>query len=259
MKKFPVSQIVIFVVALVIVLCAAVVPDIMASRAAQPTGVVTATNESSTTQQDEATAKQEQQDQGSTSSTPTQLEIIPVDGDTSQSNTTESDLAPPAQDASPTHTTTDTTSTSANEADTWVDDSDDKTEPEAPAASATESGLTVRENGHYTSKEEVALYIHTYGHLPSNFISKTKAKKAGWVSSEGNLDEVCPGMSIGGSTYYNEGWDGEELLPEAKGRTWTECDINYHGGYRGAERIVFSNDGLIYYTDDHYQTFERLY
>ena len=127
---------------------------------------------------------------------------------------------------------------------------------EAESAQPSSSGsLTVDEDGTYTSKDEVTLYIHTYGHLPSNFISKTKAKKAGWVSSEGNLDEVCPGMSIGGSRFYND--DG--LLPEADGRTWTECDINYHGGYRGAERIVFSNDGLIYYTNDHYSSFERLY
>ena len=111
------------------------------------------------------------------------------------------------------------------------------------------------EHGEYNSKDEVALYIHEYGHLPSNYISKTKARKAGWVSSKGNLDEVCPGKSIGGGTFYND--DG--LLPEASGRSWKECDIGYTGGYRGAERIVFSNDGLIYYTDDHYKTFEQLY
>ena len=120
--------------------------------------------------------------------------------------------------------------------------------------------MTVTRNGRYTSKEEVALYLHLYGRLPSNYISKTKARDAGWVSTEGNLDEVCPGMSIGGSTYYNEGWDGEELLPETpEGRHWRECDINYHGGYRGAERLVYSDDGLIFYTPDHYKSFEQLY
>ena len=122
-------------------------------------------------------------------------------------------------------------------------------------SSSDVSASEVVEDGTYTSKDEVALYIHTYGHLPSNFISKTKAKEAGWLSSEGNLDEVCPGKSIGGSTFYND--DG--LLPDADGRTWKECDINYTGGFRGSERIVFSNDGLIYYTNDHYQTFEQLY
>ncbi len=143
------------------------------------------------------------------------------------------------------------TSTSAERADT----SGTPEQPQAPPAAAA----SVSEDGTYTSPDEVALYIHTYGHLPSNFISKTKARKAGWESKKGNLDEVCPGKSIGGSTYYNEGWDGEELLPEAPGRTWKECDVNYHGGYRGAERLVFSNDGLIFYTNDHYKTFTQLY
>ena len=114
---------------------------------------------------------------------------------------------------------------------------------------------SIDENGEYTDKESVALYIHTYGHLPSNFISKTKARKAGWKNTEGNLWDVLPGMSIGGSEYHND--DG--ALPDKRGRRWTECDIGYDGGYRGAERLVFSNDGLIYYTPDHYNTFERLY
>lgn len=124
-------------------------------------------------------------------------------------------------------------------------------------AQATSSAVTVQvEHGSsYTSKEEVAAYLHKYGELPPNFISKTKAKKAGWVPSEGNLDEVCPGMSIGGSVFYND--DGK--LPDAEGRTWHECDIDYHGGMRGPERIVWSTDGLIYYTPDHYETFEQLY
>jgi len=119
----------------------------------------------------------------------------------------------------------------------------------------SDSSPVVKESGEYTDKDSVAFYVHTYGHLPSNYISKTKARKAGWDSSKGNLWEVLPGMSIGGSEYYND--DGQ--LPEAKGRHWTECDIDYNGGFRNAKRIVFSNDGLVYYTDDHYETFERLY
>lgn len=120
--------------------------------------------------------------------------------------------------------------------------------------------VTVKRNGTYTSKVEVALYIHTYGTVPGNYISKTKAREAGWVSNKGNLDEVLPGKSIGGGGYFNESWDGEPLLPETpEGRNWHECDINYTGGYRGAERIVYSDDGLVFYTGNHYETFERLY
>lgn len=113
----------------------------------------------------------------------------------------------------------------------------------------------ISEDGTYTSKEDVAEYLHTYGHLPSNFIKKKAAQKLGRVSSEGNLWDVAPGMSIGGDYFGN--YEGN--LPEAKDRDYYECDIDFDGSYRGAKRIVYSNDGLIYYTEDHYETFELLY
>ena len=115
--------------------------------------------------------------------------------------------------------------------------------------------ISISEDGEYSDTESVALYIHEFGHLPSNYVTKTKARKAGWVNTEGNLWDVLPGKSIGGSDYYND--DGQ--LPDARGRTWKECDVNYEGGYRGSERLVYSNDGLIFYTGDHYNTFEQLY
>ena len=89
----------------------------------------------------------------------------------------------------------------------------------------------------------------------TNFITKRAAKELGWVSSEGNLDEVAPGMSIGGDYFGN--YEGN--LPESDDRDYYECDIDFDGTYRNAKRIVYSNDGLIYYTDDHYETFELLY
>lgn len=114
---------------------------------------------------------------------------------------------------------------------------------------------SVTEDGTYTSPEQVALYIHLYGHLPSNYITKKEAEAAGWDSSKGNLWEVADGMSIGGSRFGNY----EGVLPDKEGRRWYECDVNYEGGYRGAERLLYSSDGLIYYTGDHYKTFEQLY
>lgn len=125
----------------------------------------------------------------------------------------------------------------------------------AQSASPKSKSDKVVENGQYTDKNSVAYYVHTFGHLPSNYVSKTKARKAGWVSSEGNLWEVLPGKSIGGSEFY----DDDEQLPYKRGRRWTECDIDYNGGFRNAKRIVFSNDGLVFYTNDHYKTFEQLY
>ena len=108
--------------------------------------------------------------------------------------------------------------------------------------------------GSYTTKEDVALYIHVHGHLPENFITKDEARKLGWEG--GGLEKYAPGKCIGGDRFGNY----EGLLPDAPGRTWTECDIGTLGkDSRGAKRIVFSNDGLIYYTDDHYESFELLY
>lgn len=114
---------------------------------------------------------------------------------------------------------------------------------------------SIEEQGSYTDRDSVALYLHTYGRLPDNYITKKQAEAAGWISKEGNLWEVAPGKSIGGSRFGNY----EKKLPDQEGRVWYECDINFDGSYRGAERIVYSDDGLIYYTGDHYQTFEQLY
>ncbi len=128
-------------------------------------------------------------------------------------------------------------------------------EPETVMEAVPEGPAVPDENGSYTSKDEVALYIHTYGRLPDNFITKRDAEYLGWDNREGNLDEVAPGMSIGGDRFGNY----EGYLPAAKGCKYYECDVNYSGGYRGGERIVYSNDGYVFYTKDHYNTFETLY
>ena len=124
-------------------------------------------------------------------------------------------------------------------------------EPEGNPGSAE----TLDEEGWYNSKEEVALYIHLYGRRPGNYVTKREAQDAGW--SGGSVEQYTgEGTAIGGSRFGN--YEGN--LPQAQGRTYTECDIDTVGSSsRGAKRIVFSNDGLVYYTDDHYETFELLY
>lgn len=118
-----------------------------------------------------------------------------------------------------------------------------------------ESAPAVAEDGWYSSKEEVALYIHLYGHLPDNYLTKKEAQDLGWTG--GSVERYAgEGTAIGGSRFGNY----EGLLPEAKGRVYTECDIDTVGASsRGAKRVVFSNDGLVYYTGDHYESFELLY
>ena len=119
----------------------------------------------------------------------------------------------------------------------------------------TEAGAGIREDGSYTSRDEVALYLHTYGKLPKNFISKKDAEEQGFRFGEGDFGEAFPGMSVGGSRFGN--YEGQ--LPEKSGRRYYECDIDYQGGRRNAKRLVYSNDGLIFYTDDHYKSFTQLY
>lgn len=137
----------------------------------------------------------------------------------------------------------------------------------APSAEAAQSTTAVNteiaeepqaealpEDGTYSSRDDVALYIHTYGHLPGNFITKKEARELGW--SGGSVEDYAPGKCIGGDHFGNY----EGLLPEKSGRSYTECDIDTLGSSgRGAKRIIFSNDGLIYYTDDHYASFTLLY
>ena len=125
---------------------------------------------------------------------------------------------------------------------------------EAPTEEPTDTPCPVSEDGEYWTKDEVALYIHLYGHLPKNYITKEQAEALGWPG--GSLEPYAPGCSIGGGYFGNY----EGLLPKKKGRKYTECDIDTRGRKRrGEKRIVFSNDGLIYYTDDHYESFTLLY
>ena len=111
----------------------------------------------------------------------------------------------------------------------------------------------IDEYGTYSGAEDVAYYLHVYGHLPDNYITKDEAEDAGWISTKGNLWDVAYGVSIGGDRFGNR----EGLLP--KGEKYYECDVNYSGGYRGEERLIFTEDGDVYYTDDHYESFEKLY
>ena len=130
-----------------------------------------------------------------------------------------------------------------------------------PASAALAKTITVdaadydvERDGWYDTMEEVAIYLAFFDELPDNYLTKKEAQALGWESRKGNLWKVADGCSIGGDRFGNY----EGLLPDAKGRKWTECDIDFDGGYRNGKRIVFSNDGLIYYTGDHYASFDEI-
>lgn len=139
----------------------------------------------------------------------------------------------------------------ADAADSYAGDTAGSTESKG---GIDETDAYLDEDGSYTSKEDVMNYLVQYGKLPTNFITKKEAKKLGWTG--GSLESYAPGKCIGGDYFGNY----EEVLPVVSGRTYHECDIDtLHAKSRGAKRIVYSDDGQIYYTDDHYETFTLLY
>jgi len=115
--------------------------------------------------------------------------------------------------------------------------------------------LLVEHGFDYCLAEEVALYLHAFEELPLNYITKNEARDLGWDGNGNHLWQLSYGYCIGGDRFGNR----EGILPKAKGRQYYECDVNFEDGKRGAERLVFSNDGLIYYTADHYESFELIY
>lgn len=183
---------------------------------------------------------------------------------TSVSVSEESSSVSQSDDDNSSESETSSEATSSSESESSESETSSESESESQSSSVSESyplseseyvsENTIDFDGSYTTKEDVALYIYTYGCLPSNFMTKNEARDLGWEG--GSLEPYAPGMCIGGNYFGNY----EGLLPEAPGREYTECDIDTLGASsRGAKRIVFSNDGLIYYTEDHYESFELLY
>lgn len=141
----------------------------------------------------------------------------------------------------------------------WFVGGIDSEMPPEPVADATGyiEGVeesVIDEDGWYYTAYDVSMYLHLYGRLPDNFVTKSEARELGWES--GSVEKYVQGYAIGGDKFGNR----EGLLPKADGRQYYECDIDTNGaGSRGAKRIVYSNDGLIYYTEDHYESFTLLY
>ena len=129
--------------------------------------------------------------------------------------------------------------------------------PGAPAATEylqLATAAPTKQAGPIIKPQEIADYLFTWGELPENFITKQEAKDLGWDSSWNYVSDVAPGMSIGGDYFGN--YEGK--LPKIKGRKYYECDCWYTGGKRTAYRIIYSNDGHVWYTEDHYNTFTEM-
>lgn len=131
---------------------------------------------------------------------------------------------------------------------------------QAPKTQATQTPRTEateapeEEAGPIIEPQAIADYLFEHGRLPDNFITKAQARELGWDNTRNDVSDVAPGMSIGGDRFGNY----EGLLPTKKGRQYYEADCYYTGGNRGAHRIVYSNDGLVFYTADHYESFVEM-
>ena len=126
--------------------------------------------------------------------------------------------------------------------------------PEATAA-PEETEAPAEEEGPIIEPQRIADYLFQYGRLPDNFLTKKEAQALGWDSSSNYVSDVAPGMSIGGDYFGN--YEGK--LPRVQGRKYYEADCYYTGGKRNAYRIIFSSDGHVWYTEDHYNTFTELF
>ena len=104
-----------------------------------------------------------------------------------------------------------------------------------------------------TKESVVVPFVKQNNKLPDCYITKKEAGKHGWDASKGNLCDVLPGRAIGGDVFTNR----EKSLPSKKGRSWFEADLNYNCGHRNSDRLLFSNDGMVYVTHNHYKTFEQ--
>lgn len=111
--------------------------------------------------------------------------------------------------------------------------------------------LDSKEIDELTSEEVVIPFVKQNGTLPSYYLTKSEAKKKGWIPSQGNLCEVLPGQAIGGDRFSNR----EGKLP--KGEQYFEADVNYNCGNRGADRIVFTKKGEVWLTHNHYKSFQK--
>ncbi len=127
--------------------------------------------------------------------------------------------------------------------------------PPAQQQTAPTSSTAANDISSLTQQQRVASYLHQHQRLPAWYLTKSEARRQGWEPGKGNLCQILPGRAIGGDRFSNR----EKVLPEKQGRRWFEADVNYDCGRRGSDRMLYSSDGLIYVTSDHYRNVKQVY
>ncbi|MGO2305669.1 MAG: ribonuclease domain-containing protein [Providencia sp.] len=136
------------------------------------------------------------------------------------------------------------------------DDLHDKEQVERPISPPEQSirNENAQEIDALTQQRNVVSYVQKHQKLPDFYVTKKDARLAGWDAKKGNLCEGLPGKAIGGDKFLNR----EKRLPISPNRQWFEADINYRCGHRGADRLMYSSDGMIFVTLDHYKSFQQV-
>ncbi|WP_272687217.1 ribonuclease domain-containing protein [Providencia sp. PROV149] len=132
----------------------------------------------------------------------------------------------------------------------------EKKQAEKPASTSEQAiqNQHVQQIDELTKQANVVGYMQKHHQLPRFYVTKKEARLAGWNPKQGNLCDVLPGKAIGGDRFSNR----EQRLPIAPNRQWYEADLNYNCGHRGADRLLYSSDGMIYITRDHYKSFQEI-
>lgn len=133
-----------------------------------------------------------------------------------------------------------------NSANTEISNSENSIETKDPELSKNTGNID-----ELTSENVVINFVKANKKLPDYYVTKSEAKKNGWVPSKGNLCDVLPGKAIGGDKFSNR----EKNLPGND--QYFEADVNYNCGNRNADRIVFTKNGEVYLTKDHYKSFQK--
>ena len=149
-----------------------------------------------------------------------------------------------------------------------TDDSDEQSsssEEQSSSSIATKSIYeAVEESGLYTTKDSVAAYICKFDKLPSNYVGKNEGKSL-YESKTGNTFDkwnfnpwTTLGVMIGGDTFNNHADNPDNYRPTLPEGDYHEADVDYSAKNRGTKRLIYQSDCVIYYTADHYETFDKL-
>lgn len=186
----------------------------------------------------------------------------------SSSSRTQSSSSVKISSSSSTEKFSSSRATSSSNAGKISSSSNESSSSSQAKSSSSEKSKTileaVQESGKYTTRDSVAAYLCKFDKLPSNYVGKNEGQnlyesKTGKSFEKWNFNPwTTIGVMIGGDKFNNYASNASNYhatLPEG---SYREADVEYSAKNRGTKRLVYQSDCVIYYTADHYETFNRL-